>query len=145
MGKKKHKAEEVDGAQQEVATAKRKKSKEKRKQEQLGSRCTTPEADHDAGTVAAVHSSRGDELTTYLSEVMTHFQTLVDDDEKQLLVANVMEEIAGKEQKAASDPVCSRHIEGLLTVAQPSQLTSFLASIMDTGGLLELAVRWVVL
>lgn len=76
-----------------------------------------------------------------LADIITHFQTLVDDEERQLLVANVMEEIAGKEQKAAADPTCSRHIEALLCVAQPSQLTAFLTSIMDTGGMFELAAR----
>jgi nucleolar protein 9 len=67
----------------------------------------------------------------------------VDEEDKQLLVANVMEEIAGKEQKAAADPACSRHIEALLSIAQPAQLIAFLRSIMDTGGMFELAVRWV--
>lgn len=49
--------------------------------------------------------------------------------------------ITGKEQKAAADPACSRHIETLLAAAPPAQLISFLGSIMDTGGMFELAMR----
>lgn len=38
-----------------------------------------------------------EETSKYLGEVIAHFNTLVDDEERQLLVANVMEEIAGKQ------------------------------------------------
>ena len=53
-----------------------------------------------------------------------------------------MQEIAGKEQLVAGDPVCSRHIEQLLGVAGTGQLLAFMTSILDTGGLFQLAVRW---
>lgn len=35
------------------------------------------------------------ETATYLTEVMAHFKTLIDGEEKALLVGNVLEEIAG--------------------------------------------------
>lgn len=78
---------------------------------------------------------------TYLSEVIGHFGGLEDDEEKALLLGNVLEEIAGKEARVAADPVCSRHLEALLAIAQPAQLSAFLRSIMDGGGMLQLAVR----
>eukprot|EP00983_Pelagomonas_calceolata_P087739 1157024-Pelagomonas_calceolata.AAC.1 len=124
--------EEVDGAQEEALRKSR-----ATEEAEGGAPANTKGAERRRSAISVV----GDETSTYLSEVMAHFQTLVEDEERQLLVANVMEEIAGKEQKAAADPVCSRHIEALLSVAQASQLTAFLSSIMDTGGLFELAVR----
>ncbi len=50
--------------------------------------------------VLDVHTHR------YLSEVCDHFKSLIDTEEKQLLVANVLQEIAGKEQLVAGRCLC---------------------------------------
>ncbi|GFR46342.1 hypothetical protein Agub_g7913 [Astrephomene gubernaculifera] len=78
------------------------------------------------------------ETATYLEEVVAHFKTLVDDEERSLLVGNVLEEIAGKEVKVAGDPVCSRHVETLMAAAQAPQLLKFLTSVSDVDGFFSL-------
>ncbi|KAG2451956.1 hypothetical protein HYH02_003730 [Chlamydomonas schloesseri] len=78
------------------------------------------------------------ETLTYLEEVVGHFQTLVDDEERSLLVGNVLDELAGKEVKVGSDPVCSRHVETLMASAQAGQLLRFLTSVSDVDGLFTL-------
>ena len=81
------------------------------------------------------------ELGGYLTEIIQHFHSLGDDEERQLLLGNVLEEIAGKEMRVTADPACSRHIETLLGIASPAQLIGFLRAILDMGGLFEVAVR----
>ncbi|KAG2499537.1 hypothetical protein HYH03_002483 [Edaphochlamys debaryana] len=78
------------------------------------------------------------ETVAYLEEVVTHFKTLVDDEERSLLVGNVLEEIAGKEVKVAGDPVCSRHVETLMAAAQAGQLLRFITSVSDVDGFFTL-------
>lgn len=81
------------------------------------------------------------ETLTYLEEVVGHFQTLVDDEERSLLVGNVLDELAGKEVKVGSDPVCSRHVETLMASAQAGQLLRFLTSVSDVDGLFTLVSK----
>ncbi|KAJ9532879.1 hypothetical protein QJQ45_010985 [Haematococcus lacustris] len=81
------------------------------------------------------------ELSSYLSEVHQHFQTLVDDEERQLLVSNVLQEVAGSEALVTADPVCSRLMESLLSCAQPGQLVAVLAAVVASGGIQQVAVR----
>ena len=71
------------------------------------------------------------ETSEYLQEIVGHFKTLIDDEERSLLVGNVLEEIAGKEALIAADPICSRHVELLMAAAQPQQLLMYLASISE--------------
>ncbi|KAJ9532532.1 hypothetical protein QJQ45_010607 [Haematococcus lacustris] len=80
------------------------------------------------------------ELSSYLSEVHQHFQTLVDDEERQLLVSNVLQEVAGSEALVTADPVCSRLMESLLSCAQPGQLVAVLAAVVASGGIQQVAV-----
>ncbi|MEW5306821.1 MAG: hypothetical protein WDW36_009259 [Sanguina aurantia] len=80
-----------------------------------------------------------EETASYLTDIIKHFKTLIDDEEKQLLVGNVLEEIAGKELGIASDSACSRHVELLLGSAQPQQLIQFLTSIVEQDGFVLLA------
>ncbi|GIL74790.1 hypothetical protein Vretimale_2348 [Volvox reticuliferus] len=74
------------------------------------------------------------ETASYLEDVVAHFKTLVDDEERALLVGNVLEEILGKEVKVAGDPVCSRHVETLMAAASAEHLLKFLTSVSDVNG-----------
>ncbi|GLC52285.1 hypothetical protein PLESTB_000605000 [Pleodorina starrii] len=78
------------------------------------------------------------ETASYLEDVVAHFKTLVDDEERALLVGNVLEEISGKEVKVAGDPICSRHVETLMAAAQAQQLLKFLTSVSDVDGFFTL-------
>ena len=71
------------------------------------------------------------ETVTYLSEVITHFKTLVDDEEKGLLVANVLSEVAGKELRICMDVKCSRQMELLLGHAAPAEILGFLKCLIS--------------
>lgn len=81
------------------------------------------------------------ETVSYLEDVVAHFKTLVDDDERSLLVGNVLEEISGKEVKVAGDSVCSRHVELLMAAATAQQLLKFLVSVSDVDGFFTLVSR----
>jgi hypothetical protein len=83
------------------------------------------------------------ETLTYLEEVVAHFQTLVDDEERSLLVGNVLEEISGREVTVAGDAVCSRHVETLMSAASAPQLMAFLTSVSDVDGLFALVSKCV--
>ncbi|GLI69480.1 hypothetical protein VaNZ11_014112 [Volvox africanus] len=78
------------------------------------------------------------ETASYLEDVVAHFKTLVDDEERALLVGNVLEEILGKEVKVAGDPVCSRHVEILMAAASAQHLMMFLTSVSDVDGFFTL-------
>jgi len=80
-------------------------------------------------TYARTHA----EVHSYLTEVTAHYKSLEAEEDKELLVTNVLEQLAGKEASIAADPTCSRQIEALLASAQPAQLTAFLGACMDTG------------
>jgi nucleolar protein 9 len=82
------------------------------------------------------------ETASYLEDVVSHFKTLVDDEERGLLVGNVLEEISGKEVKVAGDPVCSRHVEILMAAAQAQHLLKFLTSVSDVDGFFMLVSRY---
>jgi hypothetical protein len=79
----------------------------------------------------------------YLAEVTEHFKGLIDDEERGLLVANVLEEIAGKEALVAGDPQASRQLEVLLVGANPAQLIAFMQAVLGSGGLSNVAARCV--
>ncbi|GAX84255.1 hypothetical protein CEUSTIGMA_g11678.t1 [Chlamydomonas eustigma] len=79
------------------------------------------------------------ETIQYLEEVVAHFKTLTDGEEKELLVGNVMEELKEKEVQVAGDQVCSRHVETLLTAASPQQLIHFLSSMSEVNALQQLS------
>lgn len=81
------------------------------------------------------------ETVSYLQEVSQHFSTLTDDDEKELLLANVLEEIQGKELRIASDAVASRLLEQLLVGAPASQLMQFLQAFTNEDLMFSLAGR----
>lgn len=99
----------------------------------------------DGGVAGAADSSNPDgkllvseQDAQYLSEVIQHFKTLVDDEERQLLLGNVMEELRGKEAKVAADPICSRHIEKLLAHASSAQLLQFIRACLQEDTLFQL-------
>ena len=77
----------------------------------------------------------------YLTEVLQHFKTLAEPEEKELLIENVLKELIGKEEEVSTDPVCSRQVEALLGAAQPKQLTQFMMSIVDAGSLQAMVTR----
>ncbi len=82
------------------------------------------------------------ETASYLEEVVAHFKTLVDDEERCLLVGNVLEEVSGHEVKVAGDPVCSRHIETLMGAASAPQLLAFLTAVSDVDGFFSVVSGW---
>eukprot|EP00798_Chlamydomonas_sp_ICE-L_P020655 gene20655-27441_t len=73
----------------------------------------------------------------YVTEIMIHYKTLINDEEKGILASNVLEEVAGKEKRLATDQACSRHIEQLLSVAPLASLLPFLGSICKEEGVEE--------
>jgi hypothetical protein len=77
----------------------------------------------------------------YTQEVVRHLSTLTDDEDRQLLVNNVLEEIRGKELQVAGDPKCSRDIETLLAHGSAAHLISYLSACLESGDLSQLAVR----
>jgi hypothetical protein len=79
------------------------------------------------------------ETVAYLSEVSSHFASLDDPEEKQLLLANVLEELQGKELRIATDAATSRMLEALLASASASQLMQFLQAFTNEDELYKLA------
>lgn len=82
------------------------------------------------------------ETVTYLNEVSTHYATLHEDDERQLLLNNVLEEISGKELRIASDAATSRVLEQLLRDAPAQQLVQFMTAFTNEDLLYKLAARY---
>lgn len=74
-------------------------------------------------------------------QIISHFKTLTEGEEKQLLIGNVLEELKGKEAQVAGDQVCSRHLEVLLAAATASQLLQLLGSISDATAVQEISSR----
>ena len=134
-------APEVNAVQQEQA------AKKAKQQQGAGDGQMEHVEDGTPGAASGRQRSRSNvslvapELGGYLTEIIQHFHSLGDDEERQLLLGNVLEEIAGKEMRVTADPACSRHIETLLGIASPAQLIGFLRAILDMGGLFEVAVR----
>lgn len=83
------------------------------------------------------------ETVSYLQEVSQHFSTLTDTEEKELLLANVLEEIQGKELRIAADAVTSRLLEQLLAGANASQLMQFMQAFTNEELMFSLAGRCV--
>eukprot|EP00879_Flechtneria_rotunda_P023562 GHRR01024927.1.p1 GENE.GHRR01024927.1~~GHRR01024927.1.p1 ORF type:complete len:163 (+),score=22.94 GHRR01024927.1:96-584(+) len=83
------------------------------------------------------------ETVSYLTDVSEHFASLSSAGDKELLMANVLEEIQGRELKIAADAVTSRLLERLLTGASPSQLIQFLQAFTNVDMMFSLAGRCV--
>lgn len=81
------------------------------------------------------------ETVSYLQEVSQHFSGLRDAEEKELLLANVLEEIQGKEGRIASDAVTSRLLEHLLVGAPAPQLMRFMQAFTNEDLMFSLAGR----
>eukprot|EP00879_Flechtneria_rotunda_P022286 GHRR01023514.1.p1 GENE.GHRR01023514.1~~GHRR01023514.1.p1 ORF type:complete len:288 (+),score=127.52 GHRR01023514.1:96-959(+) len=79
------------------------------------------------------------ETVSYLTDVSEHFASLSSAGDKELLMANVLEEIQGRELKIAADAVTSRLLERLLTGASPSQLIQFLQAFTNVDMMFSLA------
>jgi hypothetical protein len=80
---------------------------------------------------------------SYLQEVEGHFTTILDADERQLLISNVLEELSEKELLVATDAASSRILETLLASAPVAQLLQFLRTFLDNDSFFSLASRWV--
>jgi hypothetical protein len=72
------------------------------------------------------HSRVDAETLKYYEEIGTHFKTLDDDEEKQVLAENVLAETEGKEVDIVPDAACSRVIEALIPYASIPALDKFL-------------------
>lgn len=81
------------------------------------------------------------ETVAYLQDVVAHAATLDDDEERALLLSNVLEEIGGREQRIASDAVTSRLLEALLAGAPVQQLLAFLGAFTNEDAMYALAGR----
>lgn len=165
MGKKKRRQDEEEAeangqhadqppsvANGDESMADIKKDKKKRKKDKGDEEAAAPSAaaekaeaepagpaDSSAAEASKLLVSEQD--AQYLSEVIEHFKTLVDDEERQLLLGNVMEELQGKEAKVAADPICSRHIEKLLAHASSTQLLQFIRSCLQEDTFTPLVSR----
>jgi nucleolar protein 9 len=82
------------------------------------------------------------ETLAYLTEVSQHAETLEDEEERDLLLGNVLEELEGKELRVAADAVCSRLLEALLAPAAPRHLVAFLGAFTNADDMYKLAGRW---
>jgi hypothetical protein len=72
------------------------------------------------------HSRVDAETLKYYEEIGTHFKTLDDEEEKQVLAENVLAETEGKEVDIVPDAACSRVIEALIPYASIPALDKFL-------------------
>ena len=96
-------------------------------------------AEHGLAGAGAGASRVEPETLAYLSEVSSHYASLDDPEEKQLLLANVMEELQGKELRIATDAATSRMLEALLAGASARQLMQFLQAFTNEDELYKLA------
>lgn len=96
---------------------------------------------HDAAVPKERRSRVEDETFQYLTEVHQHYKTLMDEEERELLVGNVLAEIRGREIGICSDAPCSRMMEDFLGGAQPAQLLEFLGRFCDQELLFRYAVE----
>lgn len=81
------------------------------------------------------------ETLAYLTEVSGHLETLEDEEERELLLGNVLEELEGKELRVAADAVTSRLLEALLARAAPRHLISFMGAFTTEDDMYKLAGR----
>lgn len=81
------------------------------------------------------------ETLQYLTEVSEHAKTLEDNEERELLLNNVLEELEGKELRVAADAVTSRLLESLLARAAPRHLVAFMGAFTDEDAMYKLAGR----
>jgi hypothetical protein len=72
------------------------------------------------------HSRVDAETLKYYEEIGSHFKTLDDDEEKQVLAENVLAETEGKETEVVPDAACSRVVESLIPYASIPVLDKFL-------------------
>lgn len=78
----------------------------------------------------------------YLTEISEALKGLEEgSEERQLLLANVLDELSGQEVRVATDPVCSRLMEGLLAAAPIPHVCSFIGAAAEREALYELASR----
>lgn len=123
------------------------KNKEYNEEEQPASHAPSTARQPPGGAFGYAEGEGGSrvdsETVTYLTEVSTHLKTLMDDEERDLLIQNVLEEVAGKELDIATDAVTSRLIEQLLAGASMAQLMQFMAAFADEDTLYRLAGRCV--
>lgn len=61
----------------------------------------------------------------YFAEIQTHLKGFADDEERQLLVGNALEETKGRELQVSTDAACSRVLESLLKLVDPASLVKF--------------------
>ena len=73
--------------------------------------------------------SRVDAATSsYFEELSATLRSLYDDEERQLLADNALDEVEGREAEVAADAACSRVVEALLPLASPDRSCRFLTN-----------------
>lgn len=95
------------------------------------------------GTVAweAGKSRVEPDTLAYLTEVAAHVGSVEDGEELELLLANVLEELGGKELQVAADAAGSRLLEALLARARPAHLVAFMGAFTSEDVMYKLAGR----
>ena len=85
-----------------------------------------------------------DDMLQYVKELANQLQgDEIDDEGKEILVTNALEEFIGKETQICKDPVCSRAVETLVNLFTTTQLTNFMASLSQgDAGMLVFGVRY---
>lgn len=81
------------------------------------------------------HSNLGEETLGYFNEIREHLKNIEDDEERQLLADNVLEETAGQEVEIATDAACSRVLESLIAHATAEKKATFLMACVEGDNL----------
>ena len=100
------------------------------------------DAAEDGGGARPRYSRLDAETLGYYSEIDTHFKSLTDDEEKQLLADNALGETAGREAAVATDAACSRVLEALLPFASTEALCTFTRACVEGENLGAMCIRW---
>jgi hypothetical protein len=87
------------------------------------------------------HSRIDKETLNYFAEIDTHFKSLTDDEDRQLLAGNVLGDAAGREADLATDAACSRVLEALLPFASNEALCTFTTACVEGENLGTMCTR----
>ena len=71
----------------------------------------------------------GDETQSYFLELGGRLREAEDEEERAAIAAGALEEVRGHELQVATDLECSRVLEAMLPLAQPTELHSFLSAL----------------
>lgn len=106
-----------------------------------GGRAMSAAGGPDDATHSAFANRVDDELKGYLKEVSEAVANAADEEEKELLVENALQEVNGKELKVCTDAECSRMLETLVVAASPKVAVDVLCRLAQRETLFSAATK----